>query len=188
MKHPAENDLALLASTPVGGDIGRIRGFLMNRHVRACVECRRTIAEFQDLREQFAEFEPPDLDWAPLAAEMRANIRLGLEAGACVGGRRVSWHWNPRLAVAFACLVALVGSGVFLKNTRLHPLPAVDASATVQSSGSGIELRKGGDSLIFLNRPGVTANQTVSAQGEIRARYIDGETGAVTINNVYLEQ
>jgi hypothetical protein len=33
----------------------------------------------------------------------------------------------------------------------------------------------------------VVASQTVSAGGEIRARYVDGDTGAVTINNVSLE-
>jgi hypothetical protein len=42
--------------------------------------------------------------------------------------------------------------------------------------------------LIFLNHEGSRADQTVSAQGEIRARYVDGETGSVTITNVYLEQ
>jgi len=197
MNHPAENDLALLSgassggssSAPAGGDIGRLRGFFLNRHVRACPECRRTMAEFQDLREQVAEFEPPEPDWNALAAEMRANIRLGLEAGACVGGRSLPWRWNPRLAVALACLVVLVVSGFFLNKPRPHPLPAVEAATPmVRSTGSGIELRKGGNSMIFLNRPGVTADQTVSAQGEIRARYIDGETGAVTIDNVYLEQ
>jgi hypothetical protein len=28
----------------------------------------------------------------------------------------------------------------------------------------------------------------VSAQGAIQARYINGDTGSVTINNVYLQQ
>jgi hypothetical protein len=41
--------------------------------------------------------------------------------------------------------------------------------------------------MMLLNRPGVVASQTVSAGGEIRARYVDGDTGAVTINNVSLE-
>jgi hypothetical protein len=35
---------------------------------------------------------------------------------------------------------------------------------------------------MLLNHHGAVADQTVSAQGEIRARYIDA--GAVTINNV----
>jgi hypothetical protein len=40
---------------------------------------------------------------------------------------------------------------------------------------------------MLLNGNGAVADQTVNAQGEIRSRYIDGDTGAVTINNVYLQ-
>ena len=39
--------------------------------------------------------------------------------------------------------------------------------------------------MTLLNRNGSVADQTVSAQGEIGARYVHG--GSVTINNVYLE-
>ena len=52
---------------------------------------------------------------------------------------------------------------------------------------SGLEIRTGANSLTLLNHHGNAANQTVSAQGDIGARYIDGETGSVTINNVYLQ-
>jgi hypothetical protein len=57
----------------------------------------------------------------------------------------------------------------------------------LESSGAGLEVRSGGGSMTLLNRHGAVADQTANAQGEIRARYIDGETGTVTINNVYLE-
>jgi Cu/Ag efflux protein CusF len=57
----------------------------------------------------------------------------------------------------------------------------------LQSTGAGIELRTGSSSMMLLHRPGAVANQTVSAAGEIRVRYVDSETGAVTINNVSLE-
>jgi hypothetical protein len=58
----------------------------------------------------------------------------------------------------------------------------------LQPTGSGIELRKGTDSFTFLGRQGVRTDETVSAQGVIQARYINGETGSITINNVYLQQ
>ena len=56
----------------------------------------------------------------------------------------------------------------------------------LESTGSGLELRAGASSLTILNHHGAIADQTVSAQGEIRATLYRWP-GAVTINNVYLE-
>jgi hypothetical protein len=181
MNHPAANDLALLA----GGEAGQIRRFFLERHVRGCLDCQGKIAEFQHLRDEICQFDLPDLNWNSLGAEMRANIRLGLEAGACVRNTHVSRNWNPRLSVGFASLLLLVASSFFLRDVRTRPAGADSQVPVLQSSGSGIELRSGENSLTLLNHRGVTANQTVSAQGRIAARYIDA--GSVTINNVYLQ-
>jgi hypothetical protein len=193
MNHPGDNDLALLA----GGEAGRVQRFLLDRHVRACPECREKIAEYRELRAGLAALELPDLNWNFLAADMRANIRLGLEAGACVRGTQVLRGWHPRITVAFASLVLLAGAGFFLRDPlflhdrplRSQPNAAVsDAAApSLQLTGSGVEFRTGKNSLTLLNHHGNATNQTVSARGDIGARYIDGETGSVTINNVYLQ-
>jgi len=188
MSHPRENDLALLA----GGEAGRIRRFLLDRHVRTCADCRETVAEYRELRSAMAEPGLPDLNWNFLAADMRANIRLGLEAGACVDTTHAFGRWNPKLGIAFASLAFLVVAGFFLRDLRPlripNTAPAVDAVTTVlRSTGSEVEIRTGSRSLALLNHNGNAANQTVSAQGDIGARYIDSETGAVTINNVYLQ-
>jgi hypothetical protein len=188
MNHPRENDLALLA----GGEAGRIRRFLLDRHVRNCADCQDTITEYRELRTVLAGVETPELNWNFLAADMRANIRLGLEAGACVRTTRIFLRWSPRLGMAFAGVALLIVSGFFLRDLR--PLRnqsntvAADASTSVlRSTGSGVEIRTGAKSLALLNHHGNAANQTVSAQGDIEARYIDSDTGAVTINNVYLQ-
>ncbi len=182
MSHPAENDLALLA----GGDAAWIRRIVLQRHVRACEDCQKKVADYRDLRDAVVGFEPPEMNWSALATEMRANIAVGLEAGACVRSVRMPVRWNPRFAVAFACLLVLMGSNFFL---RMHRTQVVEAAGPVaQSTISGIEIRKGSQHFIFPNHEGSRADQTVSAQGEIRSRYVDGETGSVTITNVYLEQ
>lgn len=182
MNHPAENDLALLA----GGDAAWVRRIVLQRHVGACEDCRKKLAEYRALRDAVVDYEPPEMNWSALATEMRANIAVGLEAGACVRSVRVPVRWNPRFAVALACLLVLISSNFFL---RVHRNRVVEGSGPVaRSTTSGIELRKGSNSLIFLNHEGSRADQTVSAQGEIRSRYVDGETGSVTITNVYLEQ
>jgi hypothetical protein len=188
MKHPGENDLALLA----GGDTGRIQGFLLDRHVRACTECRGKVTEYRGLRAELAELELPDVNWNFLAADMRANIRLGLEAGACVGPRHGFKRLNTRLVVAFASLLVIIGSSLFVRglvpfHKQVNVAVSDDATPVLRSTESGVEISTGTNSLTLLNHHGNATNQTVSAEGDIGARNIDGETGSVTINNVYLQ-
>jgi hypothetical protein len=186
MTHPDEHGLALLA----GGETGRIHRFFLERHLRNCENCQDKVAAFHELRGQLAEVELPDMNWNFLAAEMRANIRLGLEAGACVRTTKVSKSWSPRLTVAYASLLLVIGASVLLTDARLrHPVNVAEAATPVlQPTGSGIELRNGSDSFSFLDDKGTRTDQTVSAQGVIQARYVNGDTGSVTINNVYLQQ
>jgi hypothetical protein len=177
-RHPSESDLALLA----GAECGLVSRFFLNRHVRNCRQCTETVAQFEIVRAEIADLPLPDLDWNRLASEMRANIRLGLEAGECVRLFPVAKAWNPRLTVAFASLLILAGAGILM---RSEPATVKAAEPTIESTGAGLELRNGSSSMTLLNRNGSVADQTVSAQGEIGARYVDG--GSVTINNVYLE-
>jgi anti-sigma factor ChrR (cupin superfamily) len=77
-KHPSEANLALLA----GGELRGWRRWNVARHVAGCAECRREVAEFSSVREEVRVMaEMPEVSWSSLAAEMRANIRVGLEAG-----------------------------------------------------------------------------------------------------------
>lgn len=203
MPHPAENDLALLA----GGDASPAHRFFLERHVRHCEECQAKVAEYHALKAELFDADIPEMNWNFLAADMRANIRLGLEAGACVRETQVpqrwSWNampsfWNARVATALALLLLLVGTGIThdrwpLLNQARWTWHRPTAAATIEANTpvletnpSGVELRKGVNSLTLLNRNGGTPNQTVSAQGDIGARSID-DTGSVTITNVYLQ-
>jgi hypothetical protein len=194
MKHPGEYNLALLA----GGESGTFLRFRLDRHVRNCEDCQEKVAEFQALRKHLADTGFLDLNssavnWNSLAAEMHANIHVGLEAGACVRDTHVSKSWSPQFAVAFASLVVLVGAGFFLTDSRLHRVTVAEAAAPVlQPTASGIEFRKGTASFALLDGKGVRTDQTVNAQGAIEARYINSgtgdETGSVTITNVLLQQ
>lgn len=184
MKHLSDTDLALLASR----DTGWLRRIVLQRHLRGCGECQDQVAGYQALRAE--RMELPELNWNALAAEMRANIRLGLEAGECVRELPVAGKWNPRLAIAFACLAMLVGASFLLRPGRAVVVSEtkVYEAPRLESTNMGLELRTGSNSsLTLLNHEGSVVSQTVSAQGAIRARNIDGDTGSVTINNVYLE-
>lgn len=191
--HPKEAELALLA----GGEGGFLSQYLLNRHVRLCDECAETVRAFRLLRSEIAasadfDDELAEPDWNRMAAEMRANIHLGLEAGECVRGGAAIRVWNPKMAAAFASLLLLVGAGVVMRAPqRVAPAAPVagvaqrTAEPVVESTGSGLEIRSGENSMMLLNHHGSVADQTFSAQGVVRASYINA--GGVTINNVYLE-
>jgi hypothetical protein len=187
--HPSDESLALLAA----GDCSRVSRFLIDRHLRKCHICLDRVADFALLRQDVAAAEMEDVNWDRLSAEMTANIHLGLEAGECVrisrSERGFSGSWrSPRFSVAMASLAILLGAGILLKVPHGAHLPySASTLPVLESSHSGLELRAGGASLTLLNHHGTVADQTVSAQGEIRASYIDG--GSVTINslNVPLE-
>jgi hypothetical protein len=181
--HPKDADLALLA----GGDCGRVTRFLVAKHVRGCRECTAKVAHFEMLRADVSRMPAPELDWSRLAAEMKANIRLGIEAGECVRGVERPRRWNPRLAVAFASLTFLIAAGLMMKSSVGLPQQAKEQAANpvLESTGEGLELRNGTSSITLLNRTGSIADQSVNAEGEIRARYV--QSGAVTINDVYLQ-
>lgn len=178
-RHPSDTDLALLS----GEDLGFLARLRISRHVNGCLECAAALAEFRSVRDEAAMLPEPQLNWASLEAEMRANIRLGLEAGECIRAVPAARTWNPRLAAALGCLAMVVGAGVLMHRPGVAP----NAAAVLETSDQGLEVRSKSGSLMLLNRHGAVADQTVNAQGAIRARYVDGEAGTVTINNVYLE-
>jgi hypothetical protein len=189
-RHPSEADLALLA----GGDCGWFRRFRVNRHVARCGDCRDTLASFSELRsdtmQRGSDHTLPDLNWDQMAGEMRANIRLGLAAGECVGelpadGRRRSWM--PQLAFGTTGVLLLVGAGVFLHGLLPQEnAPAVVRAAELVSTDKGVEVRTNtGSSMALLNPGDVEADQTVTSQGAVQSTYVNG--GVVTVARMYGE-
>jgi hypothetical protein len=191
MKHPNQATLALHA----GGDLGLFARWRTEHHLAKCARCRDEVAAFDGLREVLPELaETPEIAWNRLAAEMKANVRLGLAAGECVRNGAPPWRERPlfagaRAVVAFASVVALLVTGLVLE----HPAPGVVTAAGVelQSTANGIQVREGSGTLSLLH--GVPAeNQksvtyTPGAQGSMRARYVDPKTGYVTVANVYAD-
>ena len=55
------------------------------------------------------------------------------------------------------------------------------------ADGDGIQVRKGSHALRLLHPGAQNVTYTVGAQGSMRARYVDPETGYVIVNNVYAE-
>jgi len=190
MTHPSEADLALYA----GRDLGLFDRWRLGRHVENCSACSAEVAGFRGIVSELAdaaETAPEGLRWDRLADEMRANIRLGLQAGECV-----ATVTRPSVRIDWRGAAVMAGmSVVLLAAWYLNPVPrAVQhvmraPRVEIRTTSAGLELNENGNAMVLLNGNGARTQRTiiVSAPGSLRARYADGETGQITINNVYSE-
>jgi len=191
MRHPGEIELALYS----GGDLGILERWRIRRHAARCDSCRRGLEAFAaaraGLREAAGEL-PEGVRWPALAAEMQANIRLGLAAGECVeSGQELPERLGWRAAVVLASLTAVVVTGWWL-NVPRPGVPAANSlvagrGIVLEATQGGIELKEDGRVLTLLHPAAETVTYSVDAQGALRARYVDSETGQVTINHVYVQ-
>ena len=124
---------------------------------------------------------------ATFAAEMKANIQVGLAAGACVGTAKP--HYSPlglrgMATAALATITLVLISGWFLH----FPRPDTRTEGLILSAGlGGIELKAADRALTLKHSAAEPALVSVNAEGSIAARFVDDETGMVTINNVYVQ-
>ena len=176
IKHPSEAALALHA----GGDLGPIARWRCARHLRRCQACQDEVAAFRDVRRMVAE--PPALpesDWDTLAAEMRANIRLGLAAGECVREPEPLRQGMPRFtgfrtALALASLMLVLAAGIVMRRPAPPVAPAGDGVARVQSAAE-----PGRDARIQ------EVSYSANAEGSTGDSFVDPVTGDVTIRRVW---
>jgi hypothetical protein len=184
MRHPRTTDLALFA----GEDLAFFTRHQVKRHLAGCVRCRERVEKFTAMRGELRHLsEFPDVHWGRLAAEMKANIHLGLEAGECVND---SFRFFPAGSawLAYAGTLALLAIAVWIGLPGPQPMPANPPGAAVlAATGDGIELKQGETSFSLIHGRAGDVMLSVSAQGAMRARYLDAETGFVTVNNVYAQ-
>jgi hypothetical protein len=177
MRHPNQAALALQA----GGDLGTYARWRMERHLAGCAPCREEVASFQAMRESMADLARlPELPWNQMAAEMGANIRLGLSAGECVSSAnsRTTLHLGWRSAVAFASIAALAVTGIILERPRLK-IDREENSA-LQTAPDGI----GNQAMRLMYRGAEGVQLSASAGGSVQARYTDPNTLYMTVSEV----
>jgi hypothetical protein len=207
-RHVMETDLALYAA----GDLPFWRGALVHLrvrlHLRRCDDCRGLVEALRADREELrgsADDMPAGLDWDQLAAEMTANIRVGLAAGECVTPRErkvPAISWRPA-AIAVG-VVVLLGGAWWLNVPRTDTetigralrsmatgerstSPQEERDPVVGASSSGVELLENGGRLGIGQSGLQPVMYSVSAQGSASARYVDQDTGQVTITAVYVQ-
>lgn len=183
MRHLSEAELALFA----GGDLGRVAKWTATRHLAKCDQCREEVSRFSAALFAVSELvDTPEVLWNQIAPEIKANIRLGLAAGECVPALpEQQVRFSTRAwAVALSALTLIV-AGIWLQ--RPIPGPKQPGAILLEATRTGINLNEGGQVLSLLHGQAKDITLSVSAQGAMRARYMDDETGHVTINNLYVQ-
>jgi len=189
LPHPTAQQLALYA----GHDLNWFHLLRIRMHLGRCEQCRSRVdcqqAAMEGLQAGALDL-PEGVDWPMLAAEMKANIHLGLEAGEIVDrvprrrfdptGESIAW----RAALVCASLAVIIGSGWYLHRARdpyfLAQRPMAEATP------EGIEL-KAKTSALTLLAP-ATERLTTAEIGEgLQTRYVDQDSGQVTIQHVFSE-
>jgi len=220
-RHIAEADLALYVS----GDLRLFRRAAVCFHIGRCKRCSRLTEAYRAdrgrVKEVVAEM-PAGVDWDRLAAEMTANIRVGLAAGECVARPRqrkpLTVSWRPAAiaagAVALLSIAWLLNMpagttdelgramGAILRghgsvagpgfspsiNPVLKPgVPAdYDRRPVLVANQLGIELREN-NSVIGASQDARPVSVSVSVHGSASARYVNADTGQMTITSVYVQ-
>jgi hypothetical protein len=204
--HIPETVLALYVTR----DLALWRRAWVRLHVNECDRCRRGVELYRADQARIREATralPADLDWNRLASEMTANIRVGLAAGECVAPRprkTAALGWRP--AAVMAGLVALL-AGAWWLNTppadtqalgrairtvwngpaRRMPNRLDERGPVVEATASGIELHENGSTLGVSQGTARPLAVSVNVQGSASARYVDAETGQMTITSVYVQ-
>jgi hypothetical protein len=83
--------------------------------------------------------------------------------------------------------LALLAMAVWIGLPAPQPIPANKSAAVLAATGDAIELKQGETSFSLIHGRTGDVMLSVSAQGAMRARYLDAETGFVTVNNVYAQ-
>jgi hypothetical protein len=201
MRHPEERRIALYA----GGEAGWLERLPIGRHVGQCQSCRELAEAYRKDREairQDALELPAHLNWDRLAADMKANIRVGLAAGECVSGVRAKRHriaWRPALAAAGLAVVLVSGWYLnFPAESRASLARGIDRlwnrqaqmaepGVSLEATRNGIQVSENGSALTMMHVGTTPAVVVVNTRGSLRARYVDDDTGQVTITNVYAQ-
>ena len=208
-RHMQDSDLALYAS----GDLSPLRGLRVRLHAAHCASCAGRVEAYRIDRERLrasAGDLPQGLDWDRLAAEMTANIHVGLAAGECVARRerkRVAWGWRPAAVMAGVALILTAAWWLNMPGAQTEslgramramvrggragaPHPGIsneERGMVVAASAAGIELRENGRTLGVTQQGSVPLAVSVSVQGSASARYADADTGQITITSVYVQ-
>ncbi len=211
--HPTAARLALYA----GKDLGWWGQWSVQRHVANCSGCQADVDALQNSNAQLCNLAPDlpaDVNWTRLSQEMTGNIRVGLAAGECIADFEKSVRPSrPRIAwlsgtvLGCAAIVVVASLWLNLPTRQMDHLisavgqvrwgrigssfrtPATNQDAVVlEANPLAIEVKMNGHGLALMHPSSAGATVSVNMQDSAGVRYVDADSGQVTLNKVYYAQ
>jgi hypothetical protein len=141
---------------------------------------------------------PAGMQWERLQAEMAANVRLGLAASEAISAyathieKPAAMTMSWRMVALTTGFLLLISIGYWVRALqRSEQLAAMQGPEPVvaEASARGVGMS---DGIKGMELQGPRTNHgaavvTVSTTGAAGARYVDEETGQITVNHVYVE-
>ena len=172
-------------------------------HLNHCTDCEHQVLMFRSATAQLRrEAEAQTLtgfeaiaDWGRLEREMLGNISVGVAAARCIEktSRKHALLWQTAFGTALAALfvagwmthIPAEQTGHLAASLRqfFEGQHAQPSGTVIQATQDAIAVRAQGATLTILHPR--SAVVSVSGSSAVAARYIDTETGQVTITNVY---
>ncbi|HEX4809338.1 MAG TPA: hypothetical protein VH325_10425 [Bryobacteraceae bacterium] len=198
--HPHIGELALWASR----DLSWTGRLTLAPHIGGCAVCRQEVARFRAAREAFRHDAQSQTltgfeaiaDWPRLEREMLGNIAVGVAAGRCIDkvGRKRLKGWGGALAGAGLAAMLVAGWMMNIPREQTEHLAgsirrvlgmevAQNTGTILQTTPDGILVQAQGASMTLLHP--ASAVVTVAGNSSVGARYVDADSGEVTITNVY---
>jgi hypothetical protein len=201
--HPNAEELALL----VGGDIPYVRRWQIQNHVNHCAECEQEFERYQASHAELRRLAEAEMltgfeaigDWDRLQREMTGNIHVGVAAARAIDKSSHRRLRKFRFAALAAGLIVLFTAGWLLNvpaedNSRIVSAlrsawsgPQVAAGIILRTTPHGVSVRSQGTILTVLHPSSTNVTASFSGNSSVAMRYVDDETGQVTIANVYGE-
>ncbi len=198
-EHPSIQILALYSA----GDLPFMLRFRTGRHVRECAVCERQVHSMQAAKAELRREAQAEVltgfeaiaDWHTLESDMLGNIRVGVAAARCIEKvgrtRRVGFllAWGTGMSMLFAAgwiarVPAEDSQRIVTALRRVVGLEQAPFNGTVlRSTPDGISVKTQGATLTILHPQ--SAVISMSGPSAVTARYVDDDSGQVTITNVY---
>jgi hypothetical protein len=197
--HPSSGTLALYS----GGDLQWRKRWQIGRHVARCTECEHQVLLFRAAKTELKREASSETltgfeaiaDWNRLEREMLGNIAVGVAAARCIEKvrRGRALVWRGALVMGLAALFVAGWMTHIPKEQTAHLAASLEraiglerpaATGTVlRTTREGIAVRTQGGTLTIMHPP--SAVVSLSGGSAVAARYVDEETGEVTITKVY---
>jgi hypothetical protein len=197
--HPSVEVLSLYSA----GDLPFLLGYQTGRHIKRCDACEQQVLALHAAKDELRREAHKEIltgyeaiaDWHALENDMLGNIRVGVAAARCIEnvGRphpltsRLMWV-SAMAALFFAGWMARIppedNQRIIGALRRVVGLEKPPFNGTVlRSTPDGISVRAQGATLTILHPQ--SAVISMSGPTSVTARYVDDDSGQVTITNVY---